>query len=204
MPGPSNPRALTPNMDPELARSGCAGGGLVDDLARTVDQMRQLAVDSGLRPYRVFSVVLRWTGGETGRGEAVVESETELVPRPLVVDMGNVRREARRAGREEAGSVMLKEISPRYTEDEVNGLFHVARQLPRDRDAFIEIRMDGRDGPSTDRRRFAVRGAPHRDAERHQWVARLVKVLGDRRRGGQVAENVKSPTAVRMARMGAK
>lgn len=188
----SNPRRVTPNTDMALLTPAACGigapGGVVESLGGTVDQLRQLAVDMGMRPYRVFSVIVRWTGGEVGRGDAVVESEREFLPRPVVKDMTSVRGVAHAAGRNERGSVELSEVSPRYTEDDIRGLCHCGK-LSQDREGFIEIRVDERDG-QTDRRRFVVKDVPHRNAEGFEWRVRLLKQDQDRARNGTVRNDV--------------
>lgn len=196
MAGRTNPRPETPNNDPDLRPVQQPSRTLVEDLGGTVDEMRQLYADFGLRPYRVFSVVVRWTGGATGRGDAVVESEVELLPTPRLVDMGPVRGVSTPAGRTEKGGVQLREISPRYTEDDIRTLFHT-QPLPQDRDGFLEVRVDCRDG-STTRRRFIVSGVPFRDAEKFEWRTRLLKQDANRSRAGKVQDDVPAPGEVEL------
>jgi hypothetical protein len=193
-----NPRPQTPNTDPDLGPSSLPQQSLAEVLGGTVDELRQLYTDFGLRPYRVFSVVIRWTGGDIGKGDAVLESEVELLPTPLLVDMKPVRGTAKPAGLDEEGAVMLKQISPRYTEDDVRTIFH-QEQLPKDRDGYLEIRMDARDGITT-RRRFTVKGAPSRSADRFEWSTRLIMQDHDRDRDGQIRDDVRAPEVVQMHR----
>lgn len=162
-----------------LARPSCS---LVESLGDTVDSIRQLYTDFGLRPYRVHSVVYRWTGGSVGRGVPEVISDREILPTPYLRETSGVAGELRTAGLVERGIVRLEQISPRYTEDEVRGLFHVT-PLPGDQQGFIEVRIDARDG-STERRRFIVRGIPYRDAGGFQWRAGLLRQDEDRTRSG--------------------
>lgn len=192
-----NPRPQTPNTDPGLAVQPGGSGSLVESLGEVADDLRQLYTDVGLRPYRVFSVVIRWTGGEVGRGDPVVESETEFLPRPVVVNMNGVRKESTPAGLNEKGSVRLRQVSPRYTEDDIRSLCHMT-PLSSDRSGFIEIRMDDRDG-SAQRRRFSVKGTPHRDAAKFQWTVELAKQDSDRSRTGK-PHDVRAPAEVEMTR----
>jgi hypothetical protein len=193
-----NPRARTANNDPEVHPNPRPQQSLVEELGGTVDELRQLKTDFGLRPYRVFSVIERWSGGESGRGEVVVESEVELLPTPKVVDIKPVRGVATPAGLDEKGGIRLKEISPRYTEDDIRALFHV-QPLGKDQDGFLEVRVDERDG-STMRRRFTIKGTPFRDAEKFEWSAYLTTQNADRSRAGQVQDDVSGPAEVQMAR----
>lgn len=194
----TNPRARTPDRDTRLHPNRAPGRSLVESLGGVVDDLRQLATDFGLRPYRVFSVVVKWTGGSSGRGDAVVASERELLPTPKLVDTTGLRGEASPAGAFNRGSIRLREVSPRYTEDDVRALFHT-QPLPADTDGFIEVRIDSRDG-ITERRRFVVRSVPFRDAQRFEWVVPLESQQGDRSRSGEVSDDTKSPNEVRMLR----
>jgi len=149
-------------------------GGLVDEL-------RQIQTDLGMRPYRVWSVLVEWSGGEVGRGDPRVVGEQELLPTPLV-DTRPVRFELRSGGRIDRGVITLREISPRYTEDQILAMFHVKPGFQ----AFIEVKHDARDGERTERRRFAVVGQPWRDAENFQWVVRIGTEQESRSRDGAV------------------
>lgn len=176
-----NPRIETANDDPAVGPARAPGSTLVEQLGKTVDDLRQLYTDFGLRPYRVFSVVTRWSGGAPGRGDEALVSETELLPTP-VVKVDGLRGELTSGGLTERGTTRLSELSPRYTEDEIRQLFH-CEPLPDGLQGWIEIRIDARDG-STERRRFVTRGVPERDAERFQWRSVLIRQDSARTRSG--------------------
>ena len=196
-----NPRPVKPGTDPALQGVDCGRpGGLVESLGGTADSMRQLLTDAGLRPYRVFSVVVRWSGGAPGRGDVQVVSEQELLPRPLVVDMGGVRGASTAAGKEERGGVMLRQVSPRYTEDDLRALFH-QQPLPQGHEGFLEVRMDGRDGVA-ERRRFVVRDVPHRDAGKFEWRVKLAKQSADRTRAGALRDDTVNAVELQMSKFG--
>jgi hypothetical protein len=194
---PTNPRPVEPNDEPgELHPATNPPCTLAEQLGETVDELRQLQTDFGLRPYRVFSVVYRWTGGAVGRGEIEVVGETELLPTPKIGEgvQGNnslVRGELRAAGAVERGDVTLKEISPRYTEDQVRTLFHQI-PLPQGHQGFVEVTMDARDGLSP-RRRFIVVGAPLRRADAFEWRASLRRQDAQRDRYGRPDQPTRTP-----------
>lgn len=177
-----NPRPETANTDPEVHPSPSPGRTLVEDLGELADDLRQMYTDFGLRPYRVWSVTYRWTGGGIGLGEMVLASETEMLPTPKFTT--TVKRKPQDAGYVERGDAKLREISPRYTEDQVRSLFH-REPLPKGFQGFIEVRIDERDG-NAQRRRFTVSDVPYRDAEKFEWVATLTKQDADRDRAGRV------------------
>jgi hypothetical protein len=168
---------LRPNPDP--AHSLIAGfGGVVDGL-------RQLQTNVGMRPYRVFAVVVRWSGGEVGRGDPVVETEVELLPTPMVRLRG-IRFENRPGGKTDRGYLEVSEISPRYTEAELLSSFHV-KPLTEAHEAFYEVVRDNRDGAPSVRRRFVLRGMPDHDAENFMWVLKLSAQDKDRSKSGKPA-----------------
>lgn len=171
----------SPNQDPALHPVD-GSRTLVDDMGELVDDMRQIGVDLGLTPYRVFAVRLRWSGDRVGSGTPAVELEEEFLPTPRV-DLAGLRREAREpGGYVERGTIRMDRVSPRYTEDQIASL--CARgKLPPNVEAFIEVRMDARD-PNALRRRFVVAEAPVRRAERFDWLVRLLPQDDPRRRSG--------------------
>lgn len=193
-----NPRAVQPNSDPRVHLNQQPQLSLTESLGGVVDDLRQIYTDLGQRPYTVHSVVVAWTGGSPGHGDAVVAQEVQLLPTPKLVDMKPVRGVAKPAGFDEEGAITLRQISPRYTEDDIRALFHT-QPLSRDREAFLEVRVDGRDG-STIRRRFTVKGAPFRDAPKFGWSVRLITQSHDRARDGRIRDDVASPAEVQMAR----
>lgn len=185
-----NPRALFPPLDPEEHPNPAPQASLVEELGQTVDELRQLYTDVGMRPYRVFSVVVRWSGRRIGAGVADVVRETEFLPTPLV-DLAPVSAEAKSAGVVEDGGTILREISPRLTEDQVRGLFFQDELGPGE-EGFIEVVHDVRDG-QTDRRRFTVRGGPVRKESKFQWTCRLVRARKDRNRDGTLDVRTELP-----------
>lgn len=174
-------RLNSPNQDPSLDPLRNPGRSLAAELASTADDIRQLYTDAGLRPYRVFMVVEHWSGGQVGRGK-VHTTETELLPTPKVNVKGSYDG-LTAAGRQPKGSVMITEISARYTEDEIVGLF--TPPAKPDQVTFLEVSVDARDG-KTRRRRYTIKNAPQLDAENFQWTAVGVSQSSERTRDGKV------------------
>lgn len=167
----------------------------MEQLGAVADDMRQLFTDFGLRPYRIVSVLQRWSGGRVGAGTVAVVREQELLPTPLIE--WTVRRKATEGGFTEDGSATLSEISPRLTEQQVQAL--VAPQgLAAGEESFLEVRMDARDGTEPHRRRFTVVGPPYRKAGKFEWRVRLEKANPDRdRHGGTGGERQQFPDRLR-------
>jgi hypothetical protein len=170
---------------------------LAEELGGLADDLRQLNTDLGMRPYRMFSVVYEWSGKEIGRGEPRIIFEQEFLPTPKLtlvglVDRGYIRASvaevAQSGGSVERGVISVIEISPRYTEDQINWLFRQGGDLDPGQIAFIEIAMDRRDGAAT-RRRFTVNSVPQRDATKFYWSVELVRQELDRTRAGQPVDS---------------
>lgn len=176
-----NPRLETPNNDPAIHPSPSPSRSFAESLGDIVDAGRQLLTDFGLRPYRMFSIVERWSGGEEGRGILSTVSQLEFLPTPRI-DLTTIRTKLDAGGTNEDGFHTVREISPRYTEDDIRSLMHVL-PLPPGSIGYVEIRHDSRDG-RTERRRYVVRGVPWRDAENFQWVASLSSQEKPRPRSG--------------------
>lgn len=133
---------------------------------------------AGTRPYRVFVVVVGWSGGEPGRGTREELRRTELgcgpgcqggVTPPAVLLEGTFARSQH--GLVEQGRAVLEELDPRYTEAQ---LVNYGRCGP-DEQTYIEITQDERDGDAADRpvRRYLIDGPPFRDTDQVSWVMRL-------------------------------
>lgn len=91
---------------------------LVDSLVSTVDNARQIEVDLGLRPYRVFVVTRTWDGGEVGRGQ-FTDVDVEITPTPKIEGFDSLRREQEPCGYDQAGLAKMTGVSLTYTIDEL-------------------------------------------------------------------------------------
>lgn len=173
-----NPRILPPAL-PQVIDPGPSS--LAEQLASVVNAAAAIEVAAGMRPYRVFSVRERWSGGEIGRGDVVRVLERELLPRPNVEL--KIKRELRDAGVVERGVAILTGINPQLTEDQVADLFH--QKLKPGETGMIEITMDARDGLS-ERRPFTVEEAPVRRPSNFDWKVTLTELSKGRTRTGGV------------------
>lgn len=181
------------SLDDTLSKARCSTGmSLVEELGEVADDLRQIATELGARPYRVFSIVVGWSGGEIGRGDQTVLEETELLPTPYV-DLSVIRYRVTSGGKTDDGVVKMFEISPRYTEDEVKALF--SRELGDTEQQFVEIRLDARFGEDPMRHRLVLSGMPYHDATGFQWVVNLMIQQEERRRTGETSERTTVTTA---------
>lgn len=160
---------------------------LTEEMAELADEMRQLQTDFGQRPYRVFSVTTQWSAGEIYRGDESVICEKEFLPTPFV-DLRPMYTTMTEAGRFEHGDIVLREVSPSLTEDQIRELCFNGVELPPGQQGFIEIRYDSRKGGQPERRRFSVRGVPWHDAERFEWVVTLSDEEQPRNRDGSLKQ----------------
>lgn len=174
-----NPRLLLPILPPPVDPGPSS---FAEAMAPAINAARQINTDLGLRPYRVVSVRLHWSGGERGRGDVTRVWEREFLPRPRVEP--RIKRELRDGGVVERGIVVLTELNPELTEDEIMDLVHL-RLGPGD-DGFIEVFIDARDG-NTERRPYAIDGVPERRADRFDWRVTLTQLAQGRGRGAQIA-----------------
>ena len=175
-----NPRTRTPDENPCLRPPAQPGRSLVEQLSPVYDAAQALVADIGLRPYRVFAVRTRWTGGDVGRGNQVLVSETEYLPTPQVRYRQQGEQES--AGFEERGRAELRKLSTRYTEAEIRGVF--GDPLGPAEEAFIESRMDARDGRRVLHRRFTIASAPQRIG--FEWRVDIRPQDNMRTRSGQL------------------
>lgn len=101
-------------LDPDVLVDDLVGS-LIDDLRDT------LHPEFGVRAYRVFTLLRTWDGGEISEG-AATDVETELTPQPLVKSFVNsLGQDLEPCGLDEAGTIILREVSLSYTYDELTG-----------------------------------------------------------------------------------
>jgi hypothetical protein len=147
---------------------------LVEQLIPTVDNLRELHKVLGTRPYRVWRVKTKWSGGIRGEGEEVVIEETEITPPPRIEGIESLEEALFPTGRAETGSVELSEVSLSYSESDVAWGFGY-NTIPPDEDWFYEVRWD-----NGQRRRFYPISAPQFDIASFGWRIRLGRQYPDR------------------------
>jgi len=153
---------------------------LVDGLIPDIDELRgDLHGDFGVRPFRVYTVLRQWDGGAIGDGSST-DTEIELTPAPKVMPFdADFKYELRHCGLDQAGSIMLKEVSLSYTYEELTGKPVTAGaegELPDGAEWLIKIAEGhGQGQPSY---YFTIAGPPFPDREQDfGWVIRL-RALG--------------------------
>jgi len=150
--------------------SAVLGTNLVDELIPDlVDGLRDdLHPELGVRQFRVFAVTRTYTA-EFG-GDAFTDSEIEITPQPLVMNyVGSIRHQLVPCGLDEAGLVVLKEISLTYTEAEISG-----PPANPDLQDFL-IRIQDAHGQLTKSRHFQIAGPPYPDRVTDMgWAMNLI------------------------------
>ena len=152
------------------------------------DQLRDLAVKFGLRPYIVRIVRVRWAGVYRGEGACMVEQELTILPTPLVTDMGGEATITTPVGMDEFGQVIVSEISGRFTEDELRFVSAEGKEPEPNEEVFYEIEFPRLDGKPSAKRRFMLAGVPDYRAGKLQWQIRLERMRDDRFRNGDPGE----------------
>ncbi len=147
------------------------GSNLVDSLLGMVDDLRgSLNPDMGVRQWRVYVVRRAWDGGRVGDG-AYVDTETELLPQPLVTDY-NLFYSLIGAGLVEEGNIVLTEVSLTYTEDEL-------QPAPAAGEEIMYVLRDAH-GQSIAPRYFVIMAPPQPDRTNTiGWIVRLKHVQMD-------------------------
>jgi len=159
-------------------------GTLGQSLIGVADGARDLFTQFGLRPYVVRMIRTRWTGDPRGDGNEYVEHIRDLLPTPKLVDMSSLSEVVLAIGTDETGSVMLTEISGRYTEDELRGLDPDGTPVESNSQVYFEIEFPKPSGGLSEHRRFTLAGAPSYMADKFQWQIRLERQRPARDRQG--------------------
>jgi hypothetical protein len=183
MPKPNlNPRAhpLTPDQ---------AKRTLAQRLGTLGDNLRQLATNFGVRPYRCFLVWTHWGGAERGEGMEREVKRIEVLPTPRVTSLDNLSFSFFHAGTLPVGSVRVDRISVvRFSYDILTGKMVPTPHedhIPEPYDFFWEIIEDGRGDNPALRSKFRVMSYPVRRAGKLDWTLMLERVSEDNNRYGQ-------------------
>lgn len=148
------------------------------------DDLRNLLTKFGLRPYKVRILRIRWANGLRGTGAAVVDDALDILPTPLVQDLSTMTAIVQPVGLDEIGTIIVSEISGRFTDEQLRFLDRDGRQPGPDEEVFWEIEFPRLDGRPSDKRRFMLRSAPMYFSGRLQWQVRLERAHHDRARNG--------------------
>lgn len=154
---------------------------VIASLTPCVDQIRDIYTQFGARPYTVSLIWTRWSGGQRGIGVEEVAELEQILPTPKIGPLTAIDTNVSPVGTEELGNIRLSEISPRYTEDRLNGISSDGTQTPEDQNFYYEVVYLRADGPGV-RRRFTPSGTPSYDPLKFQWVVNLSKQYDDRAR----------------------
>lgn len=148
------------------------GDNLVDSLIPDViDGLRDdLNPTLGVRQYRAF-IITRTYLGEFG-GDSYTDEEIEITPQPYVQPYNiytGLRFEMEPCGLDEAGYIILREVSLTYTESQLAG----PPPNPDTQDRFLRITDAHGQGIIT--RDFVCKAPPYADRiESFGWVVKLI------------------------------
>ena len=150
------------------------------------DELRQMAVEFGLRPYTVHLVRIHWSGFERYEGTPTVTQDDPILPTPKISSLDALNEVLHVIGLDEHGSIQLSQISGTYTEESLRGMDSAGNPVGSNDEFFYEIMFPRPDGLPGERRRFTISGTPIYDSGRLQWTVRLEKSDQDRTRSGGV------------------
>lgn len=199
-------RAIKP-LSPEQAQRS-----LFNRMAKRADMLRQIRVNFGERPKRVFLTWTLWSGAVRGEGTEEVFAQVEILPTPVVSDLTGILRNPRSGGYYEEGTTRVSEISTAtFNEDMLRGL--IIPDLPQGGcpgccapvkptglpirtdgielgpqpriDFFYQVVEDGRGGNVPERRRFRPMSVPWRDVDNFQFVIMLERADEELNRSGR-------------------
>jgi len=164
---------------------------LVNRLQKTVDRVRQIPVNFGLRSQRVFLVWTKYTGSERGEGREVEIRRKEILPTPKVGPMNAISFAAITGGIMPVGSQRVQNVSLSFTADELEGLWipepHEER-VPEPYRFYYEIAEDGRGDRAPLRQRFRLAAKPWRNESAISWELILERVSEDPDRSGRTPD----------------
>ncbi len=166
-----------------MASPKTAARSLMQQLIPVVDCIRDLYTQLGARAYKVSVVRTRWSSGRRGVGTESVVSSIDLLPTPLVVDMAGLNEVLTAIGTNEQGQVTVKEISGRYTEDQLLGVDAAGNPPGPGDNLYYEIEFFRGSGQS-EIRRFVKQSAPNYSPGDFAWSINLVNANENRNRDG--------------------
>ena len=161
---------------------------LMNRLVPNIDKIRQLPVNLGLRPYRVFMVHILWSGERIGEGQPQETSRREILPTPRIRDMSATSEVLSAFGRTEEGGIVVDRISAKFSEDDLMGatpdLIEPAmpRTGKRNGDFFWEVQESRPGTPNPIPRRYVPSGTPTLMRGGLHWRVPLNKQMVNRSR----------------------
>jgi hypothetical protein len=155
------------------------------NLICAVDTARDFATQIGARTYEVALVWTRWTGGARGRGVEEITRREVLLPTPKIIDLSGVQVVMMTGGAIEKGSIIVSEVSARYSEDFLRGMDNNGASIPADTNFFYEVFFPRPGGVGT-RRRFTLSDTPSYNPENLEWSLTLLRANDDPYRSGKL------------------
>lgn len=150
-------------------------------LSRMHDRARDMKARAGLRPYTVTIVRARATGlRQKGDGPTEITGEWVILPIPKIGDLTGIGDVLDADQMRERGSVLLSEISLRYSENVLLGLGENGVPIPAGEHVFWEVRYLDGSGRCTSRARFVRNSRPSADMEQAMWSIVLLRAPWDR------------------------
>ncbi len=186
----NNIGAELPEITGQVATTGPAPS-LVQKLIPTVDKIRQLRTFFGMANYAVSLVHIKWSGTQIGEGVEQEISRTQILPNPVILDMTTTQEVMRSFGLTEEGTLVIDQISIKYSEDDLMGRTPdmISPTLPRTNQAntqfFWEVVELRKQNPSPIPRRYVPVAVPNLDKSGFAWKVALVKQTQDRSRNRQ-------------------
>jgi hypothetical protein len=146
---------------------------LANRLVRVADNVRQIATNLGIRPYRVFLVWTTFDGEERGEGTERELARVEILPTPKTAELTSLQQAPYAAGVLTTGTLRLDRISAGFTAAQLSGLEVPGKgqlpDMPQNIDFWYEIREDGRGNDRPVPLRFRLATSPYRAAGKVSW-----------------------------------
>lgn len=156
---------------------------LANGLFDTANRARNIASRLGVRPYVVRIIRVGWTGGVRHQGQKTTLGTFTILPTPKVTLLTALRDVLLPIGRDTEGAVVVTQINPSLTEDQLRGAPEGLTEIPANQEVFWEIEYP-HERIGSRKRRFHLDTVPAYDAENLQWVVGLVAASPDRTRDG--------------------
>jgi hypothetical protein len=153
---------------------------LAETLGPSIDVIRQIACDLGVRPYRVFLVHWQWPV-KKGIGRPREISRIEILPTPRVRDLNATTLAMTAFGLNETGGLFIDKISARFSEADLMGrtpdVIDPARPQTNlaSTECFWEVRETRQTTPPTKPRRYRANVVPMLNRTGMHWSVALVK-----------------------------